>query len=208
VSKRKAFIINLRHHSTTTTEIESTQEQSKENNENQSEQVEHVNQGLNAKVVSAPPKALKRRICLDSQSSSITDARFKSTNLNNSAKEFFRHIQLPTVASTQYLDTASLKTDIFYKGFRPLLSPVERPIVKNYNKKPTIPLSWNTSACKLTNFDDFSKVPQFVVDKLTPFNKPASPGNEIRLGNKSRKELKQQEKLSKEVLEFIKFFKK
>lgn len=151
-------------------------------------------------------KEIKRRICIESRNIEEYE-RSSPSNLNLATKEYFKHIQLPSVASTQYLDTASLKTDIFYKGFRPLLSPIKRPI-KIQNRKPTIPLSWNTSACKLKQFDDFSKIPQFVVDKLVPFNKPPLPGSEIRLGNKSGKEIRQQERLSKEVLEFINHFKK
>ncbi|CDR43765.1 CYFA0S12e04082g1_1 [Cyberlindnera fabianii] len=139
-------------------------------------------------------RSLKKPISVKSNASTITNS-------------FAYVVTPPSVNSTQHLDQNALRNDIFYGGFRPVLTPLRRPVTKT-KKTPTIPLSWNMSACKLETFDDYSKVPQFVVDKLVPFHSPQEPGNEIRLGAKSRKEQKEMERLSKDVYEFILQFRK
>jgi hypothetical protein len=131
----------------------------------------------------------------------------KRISVKAQALDFSLMQRIPAVPSTQYLDGNAMKRDIFYTGFRPILTPVRRPVAK-VKRQATRPLGWNQSACNLETFDDFSKVPQFVADKLVPFKEPGEPGNEIRLGYQSRKEQKEMERLSKEVYDFIKHFRK
>lgn len=130
------------------------------------------------------------------------------------SKQPFDHVNLPSVPTTKYIDKNIMKKDILFTGYRPVLSPI-KDSANNYKsqirKKDTIPLTWNYSACKLKSFDDFSAVPQFIVDKLVPFNPPNEPGNEIIIDNLKLARLREENErklYSKEVYEFIKHFRK
>lgn len=138
----------------------------------------------------AEVEALKKRISVRAQSLDFS---------------LMRPHSVPSVPSTQYLDVNTVKRDMFFTGFRPILTPVRRPVAR-VKKQPTKALGWNESACSLETFDDFSKVPQFIADKLVPFKEPSEPGNEVRVGYKSRKEEREMQKLSMEVADFIKHF--
>ncbi|ODV72214.1 uncharacterized protein CYBJADRAFT_168875 [Cyberlindnera jadinii NRRL Y-1542] len=141
-------------------------------------------------------------------SASVSTAPLKKRiNVRAHSLEFLLKQQVPSVPSTQYLDLNTVKRDVFFSGFRPILAPVKRPVTK-VKRQPTKPLRWNESACNLETFDDFSKVPQFVADKLIPFKEPSEPGNEVRVGYKSRREEKEMERMSKELYDFIRHFRK
>ncbi|KAH3686015.1 hypothetical protein WICPIJ_003015 [Wickerhamomyces pijperi] len=129
-------------------------------------------------------------------------------------KKPFDHILLPSVPTTKYIDKGLMKKDMFFTGFKPLLTPIQHSV--NYNvqprkKKETIPLTWNFSACKLQSFEDYSNVPQFIVDNLVPFSPPGPPGNEIIIDNLKLAKLKEENERklhSAEVYEFLKHFRK
>ncbi|KAH3676085.1 hypothetical protein WICMUC_002382 [Wickerhamomyces mucosus] len=120
---------------------------------------------------------------------------------------------IPSVPTTKYIDTNSLKKDIFFTGFRPILSPIKSSSttksISGFMKKQTVSLSWNFSACNLEKFDDYSAVPQFIVDKLVPFNTPGKPGNEIIIDNLKLSRLREEnerKQYQEDVYEFLKYF--